>query len=111
MSDQNYRERAWKIVNRLLPELPNAHGFYEPAAFILSARRSGDRNYFFWMVFAKLRAKTEGEGPHIDLPENCEHSLGGGAMWNAAKALERDADAAWAELCDYILMQKGMINV
>jgi hypothetical protein len=101
-----YRERAWRIVDRVLPALPSAHGFYQPHAFIAGARRRGDRNYLQWMIFARLRAKAEGGEPHIKLPKDCEHSLGGSAMWDASKALESKPVEAWDRLRAYVAKER-----
>lgn len=104
--ERGYKDRAWRIVDRLLPALPSAHGFYQPHAFIAGARRRGDRNYLQWMIFARLRAKAEGGEPHIKLPRDCEHSLGGSAMWNASKALENEPVEAWERLRAYVAKER-----
>lgn len=104
---RGYKDRAWRIVDRLLPEFPSAHGFYQPHAFIAGARRRGDRNYLQWMIFARLRAKAEGGEPHIKLPKDCEHSLGGSAMWNASKALESEPVEAWDRLRAYVAKERA----
>lgn len=102
-----YHARAWRIVDRLLPKLPSAHGFYQPHAFIAGARRGGDRKYLEWMIYARLRAKAEGGEPHIKLPKDCEHSLGGSAMWNASKALETEPVEAWERLRAYVAKERA----
>lgn len=106
-----YQDRAWRIVDRVLPKLQPAHGFYDSRSSIRAARRLGDRNYLSWMIFARLRAKAEGGDPHIDLPYGCEESLRGSAMWNAANALADDPDEAWRRVVAYVSKERGADHV
>jgi hypothetical protein len=92
MSRPDYQARAWRIVDRLLPKLPPAPGFYDPAGFIDGSRRLGERNRLFWRTYARLRAKAEGGPPRIGIPANCEHLWGpGDAMFDVARELEAEA--------------------
>lgn len=103
-----YHARAARIVDRLLPAFPSAHGFYQPHAFMAGARRGGDRKYLEWMIYARLRAKAEGGEQHIELPKDCEHSLGGSAMWKARKALETEPVEAWERLRTYVTKERAL---
>lgn len=104
-AQQALHDRAWKIVDRVLPELPTAHGFYQPHAFVASARRSGDRKYLEWMVFARLRAKAEGGEPFIAIPKNCEHLWRpGDTMFDAAQNC--NDPAVWDRLRSYIAEER-----
>lgn len=82
-----YQERARRIVDRVLPALPDAHGFRDPAGFIAGSRRQGERARLYWRTFARLRAKAEGGKPFLALPKDCP-ALEGGAMWEVARELE-----------------------
>lgn len=104
--ERGYKDRARRIVDRLLPALPSAHGFYQPHAFIAGARRRGDRNYLQWMIFARLRAKAEGDEPRVAIPKNCEH------LWRAGDAMfdaSRDCTdpAAWDRLRAYVAKERA----
>lgn len=100
-----YRERAWRIVDRVLPALPSAHGFYQPHAFIAASRRRGDRNYLAWMIFAKLRSKAEGELPRVGIPKNCEHLWGpGDSMFDASR--DCTDPEAWDRLRAYVANER-----
>lgn len=83
----DYHGRATRIVNRVLPALRPAHGWYDPAGFVARAQRCGARERLHWLIFAKLRAKAEGGEPYITLPKGVDH-LAGGPMWQVAKELE-----------------------
>lgn len=89
----DYHARANRIVDRVLPALPVAHGFYDPLGFVEGARRQGDRSRLFWRTLARLRAKVEGGPPRIDMPKGSDHILGGSIMWQVARELEREAAA------------------
>lgn len=106
-TSRRYHERAWRIVDRVLPALPSAHGFYQPHAFMAGARRGGDRKYLEWMIYARLRAKAEGGEPHISIPKNCEHLWGpGDSMFDASRDC---ADpAAWERLRAYVANQRAL---
>jgi hypothetical protein len=85
MSD--YRTRAQRIVDRVLPALPAAHGWNDPAGFVAAAQRDGERSRLFWRTFARLRAKAEGGKPYIALPKDCP-AVSEGIMGEVARELE-----------------------
>jgi len=90
--ERGYRERAWRIVDRILPTVPLAHGFYEPELFVARSRRNSERKRLFYRTFARLRAKAEGGRPFIGIPKHSEHLYGpGDAMWDVARELEEAA--------------------
>ncbi len=92
----NYHERAWRIVDRVMPKLPperTPHGFYEFDAFMEGAQRKGRhegaRRRLYWRTYARLRAKAEGGKPFIRLPQGSGHLFGpGDPMFDVAKELE-----------------------
>lgn len=86
----NYHARAGRIVDRVLPTLPTAHGFYDPAGFIAAARRHGERERLYWRTFARLRAKAEGGRPYLRLPKDCP-AVAEGPLAQVARELEREA--------------------
>lgn len=89
MTSLTYGERATRIVDRVLPKLRSAHGWYDPEWFVEAARREGQRQRLYWRTFARLRAKAEGGVPHITIPSGCEHLWGPGtAMFDVAEELE-----------------------
>lgn len=100
-------ERTQRIVDRILPELPSAHGFYQPHAFVAGSRRRGDRNYLAWLLYGLLRGKAEGHPPEIRMPKDSEHCLGGTAMDRASKALARDPKAALREAIAYVRAERA----
>lgn len=51
------RNRANRIVNRYLPQLPLAHGFYDPHGFRARSIRSGDRFALYQSIESRLLAK------------------------------------------------------
>lgn len=87
----DYHARANRIVDRVLPALPVAHGFYDPQGFAEAARRQGERKRLYWRTFARLRAKVEGGPPRIDMPKGSDRVLSGGIMWQVARELEAAA--------------------
>jgi hypothetical protein len=104
--ERTYSKRAWRIVDRVLPALPSAHGFYQPHAFIAGSRRRGDRNYLQWMIYARLRAKAEGGEPFIGIPKNCEHLWGpGDSMFDASR--DCTDPAAWERLREYVAKERA----
>jgi hypothetical protein len=86
MSD--YRARAARIVERLLPSLPAVNPLYDAAGFVAASRRHGERERLFWRTYARLRAKAEGGKPYLALPKDCA-ALWGGPMWQVARELEQ----------------------
>lgn len=86
----DYLGRAGRIVDRVLPALPPAHGWYERGAFIAASQRHGERERLFWRTFARLRAKAEGGRPFLMLPKD-SHAMVGGPMWTVARELELEA--------------------
>lgn len=84
--------RAWRIVDRLLPYLPRAHGFYEPEEFMARVSRNNWRKRLWLYIKARLRAKAIGGVPHIRLPAHCEHIWApGDALYDVSKFLESQA--------------------
>lgn len=83
----DYRERATRIVDRVLPDIPATNPLCDPEGFVAACRRHGDRQRLFWRTYARLRAKAEGGLPYLTLPKDCEH-LSGGAMWQVAREFE-----------------------
>jgi hypothetical protein len=51
------RRRAWAIIDRKLPKLPQAHGFYDPDGFVAGSIRSGNRFGMFKEIEPRLLAK------------------------------------------------------
>ena len=85
----DYPARAIRIVDRVLPKLPSAHGFYDPTGFVAKSRRNGERQRLYWRTLARLRAKVEGGKPYLKLPRDCEHLYGpGNALYDISKELE-----------------------
>ena len=85
---EGYKARAEKIVDRVLPALPVAHGFYDPHGFVAASRRLSERKRLYWRTFARLRAKAEGGVPYIAIPKNSAHLFGpGDAMFDVAMEL------------------------
>lgn len=54
--DKELTARAWAIVNAELPQLPPAHGFYDPDGFVARSIRGGHRFARFKEVKACLKA-------------------------------------------------------
>lgn len=92
MDRADYRGRAARIVDRALPALPDAHGFYDPVGFVAGSRRQGERSRLFWRTFARLRAKAEGGAPYLALPKDCP-AVAEGVMGEVARELEAEAAA------------------
>jgi hypothetical protein len=81
-----YRDRASRIVDRVLPALPAANPLYDPEGFVAGSRRHGERQELYWLTFARLRAKAEGGRPYLTLPKDCP-AIEDGAMARVAKRL------------------------
>lgn len=90
MSRADYRARAARIVERVLPSLPSANPLYDAAGFVAASRRQGERSRLFWRTYARLRAKAEGGKPYLALPKDCE-AVSGGIMGDVARELEVEA--------------------
>lgn len=88
----DYTARALRIVDRVLPKLPQPQGWDDPRGFVAGSRRLGERKRLFYRIFARLRAKAEGGAPYLAVPPGCEHLWGPGtAMFDVARELEREA--------------------
>ena len=85
---RTYGERAWRIVDRVLPKLPPAHGFYDPAGFVARGQRNYAREELYWRTMPRLRAKAEGGRPFIAMPKHCDHIYGGSIMERISRELE-----------------------
>ena len=85
MTRRTYSERAWRIVDRLLPKLPVVSAFYEPEAFMAAAHRNYARTELFWRTMPRLRAKAEGGLPYIAMPKGADHVFSGGIMERVAR--------------------------
>lgn len=91
-------QRAWRVVDRLLPRLPDAHGFRNPHGFILASQRDGFRSQFFWLTKAQLRAKATGEEPYVALP--ADGVVSGGMEW-AHWQLIANTETAWSDFARF----------
>lgn len=91
MIARTYRERAWRIVDRLLPKLPVVSAFYDPEGFMEAGRRNYAREELFWRTMPRLRAKAEGGLPYIAMPKNMDHVFGGSIMERIAREFEEAA--------------------
>lgn len=85
-----YADRAWRIVNRVLPEISTPHGFDDPQGFVVASIRGGDRLRLFYRTYARLRAKAEGGKPFLQYPRDVP-ALEGTIMWQVSKELEAAA--------------------
>lgn len=81
--------RVSRLVDRILPEAPRAHGFYDPEGFVSGAVVRYWRRRLHLVIAARLRGKRDGHEPRIGLPRNSEHLFGpGAAMHDVSKFLE-----------------------
>lgn len=86
--------RTWKIVDRLLPEIKPVNGFTDPAGFIASSRRRGERKYLAYIVEAFLIAKRDRTYPRVGVPKDgCVSDN----MVAASKALQANAAEALSD--------------
>lgn len=85
-----YMERAQRIVDRVMPPLPVAHGFYDPRGFVERSRYNRSRKVLYWRTFARIRAKVEGGQPFLKMPADT-YALRGSAMAQVARELESAA--------------------
>lgn len=51
--------RAWKIVDRVLPDYATPHGWHDTAGFIASCQHRSRRNHLYKAIFWKLIAKAD----------------------------------------------------
>lgn len=88
MNARTYSERAWRIVDRVLPKLPVVSAFYDPAGFEEAGRRNYAREELFWRTMPRLRAKAEGGAPYITMPKHMDHVFGGSIMERISREFE-----------------------
>lgn len=59
--------RAWAIVERVMPDVSTPHGFRDPQGFIASCQHRDRRNRLYRQVFARLAAKGTRAEPYSEL--------------------------------------------
>lgn len=69
--------RAWAIVERVMPDVPTPHGFRDPHGFIASCQHRDRRERLYKHVFARLAAKAERAEPYSELKRTGTH----GGYW------------------------------
>lgn len=52
-------QRAWNIVDRIMPPIRTPHGYYDTQGFIAACRYGAERNRRYRVIFWRLVEKVE----------------------------------------------------